>query len=250
MKVYGVDSSTLLTTANKIREENSVSSEDLVFVKTKAEDLELGEKADIIVSEWMGYGLLFETMLPSVISVRDRHMKEGGTMWPNKCSMFIEGATDKSPEYWDDIFGVKMAAMGEMERGEKCGEAQVEDVKGEDVVTERFRFWDADLNVVKDEELDFVRPFKITAAGRVDCLVLTFDVDFDPGSKGAKVTLTTAVQAPVTHWHHAVLHLRTPLEAGVVEGSVRVERAMENHRDMDVEVEFKNGGRQRWTLKS
>ena len=31
-----------------------------------------GIKCDILVSEWMGYFLLCERMLPSVISVRDR----------------------------------------------------------------------------------------------------------------------------------------------------------------------------------
>ena len=35
------------------------------------------EKVDIIVSEWMGYCLLYETMLPSVIFARDKYLNKG-----------------------------------------------------------------------------------------------------------------------------------------------------------------------------
>ena len=35
------------------------------------------EQVDIIVSEWMGYCLLYETMLPSVIYARDKYLRKG-----------------------------------------------------------------------------------------------------------------------------------------------------------------------------
>lgn len=36
------------------------------------EDVELPEKVDVIISEWMGYFLLYETMLPTVLYARDK----------------------------------------------------------------------------------------------------------------------------------------------------------------------------------
>lgn len=36
------------------------------------EDISLPEKVDVIVSEWMGYCLLYESMLTSVLTARDR----------------------------------------------------------------------------------------------------------------------------------------------------------------------------------
>jgi hypothetical protein len=33
---------------------------------------EITEPVDVVVSEWMGYALLFESMLPSVVDARDR----------------------------------------------------------------------------------------------------------------------------------------------------------------------------------
>ncbi len=46
-------------------------------------------KADIIVSEWMGYFLLYENMLPSVIAVRDKVLKKGGEIIPREAFLSI-----------------------------------------------------------------------------------------------------------------------------------------------------------------
>ena len=51
----------------------------------RAEDLELpgGGKVDIIISEWMGFYLLHESMLDSVILARQKHLQEDGIMFPS-----------------------------------------------------------------------------------------------------------------------------------------------------------------------
>jgi protein arginine N-methyltransferase 3 len=46
-------------------------------------------EADIIVSEWMGYFLLFERMLPSVLNVRDRCLAPSGVMIPGRVKIMI-----------------------------------------------------------------------------------------------------------------------------------------------------------------
>jgi predicted RNA methylase len=57
------------------------------------EDVDVLEvpKVDVIVSEWMGYLLLFENMLPSVIDARKRFLKEGGVMLPCGGRIYIAG---------------------------------------------------------------------------------------------------------------------------------------------------------------
>ena len=57
-----------------------------------AEDFSLGKtKADLIVSEWMGYFLIYENMLPSVLAVRDKCLKKDGEIIPREASLFIVG---------------------------------------------------------------------------------------------------------------------------------------------------------------
>ena len=57
-----------------------------------AEDFSLGKtKADLIVSEWMGYFLIYENMLPSVLAVRDKCLKKDGEIIFREASLFIAG---------------------------------------------------------------------------------------------------------------------------------------------------------------
>jgi protein arginine N-methyltransferase 1 len=51
-------------------------------------------QVDIIISEWMGYCLLYECMLPAVLLARDKYLAPGGTVLPDKCPMFVEGLRD------------------------------------------------------------------------------------------------------------------------------------------------------------
>ena len=48
------------------------------MLKGRLETLKIPEKVDIIVSEWMGYFLLYESMFDSVIYARDNYLKPGG----------------------------------------------------------------------------------------------------------------------------------------------------------------------------
>lgn len=67
----------------------------IVSIKGRIEDVILPvEKVDAIVSEWMGYFLLFESMLDSLIFARDKYLDKKGIMLPNECNLFICGVSD------------------------------------------------------------------------------------------------------------------------------------------------------------
>lgn len=42
---------------------------------------------DVLVSEWMGYCLLYESMLSSVLYARDQFLKPGGAILPDTATM-------------------------------------------------------------------------------------------------------------------------------------------------------------------
>jgi len=88
-QVIGVDAADIIDKARIIVRENKWDH-IVTFVKSKIEEAVLPvEKVDIIVSEWMGYFLLFESMLPSVLYARDKWLVEGGLVLPNQATMFI-----------------------------------------------------------------------------------------------------------------------------------------------------------------
>ncbi len=51
-------------------------------------------QVDIIISEWMGYFLLYESMLDSVLWARDKYLVKGGKMLPDKVNMYMAAVED------------------------------------------------------------------------------------------------------------------------------------------------------------
>lgn len=65
------------------------------LIRGRIEDTNLPvEKVDVLVSEWMGYFLLFEGMLDSFIYARDNHLVKGGVVFPNRCNISLIGCSD------------------------------------------------------------------------------------------------------------------------------------------------------------
>ncbi len=53
------------------------------------ESVEIPEKVDIIISEWMGYFLLRESMLDSVLVARNKFLKPGGALYPSHARLYF-----------------------------------------------------------------------------------------------------------------------------------------------------------------
>jgi protein arginine N-methyltransferase 1 len=65
-------------------------------IKGKMEEIVLPvPKVDIIISEWMGYMLFYESMLDCVLWARDKYLcKKNGKMLPDRCSVFVAAIED------------------------------------------------------------------------------------------------------------------------------------------------------------
>jgi SAM-dependent methyltransferase len=270
-KVIAVDNSDVIEQAREISRLNGQDGV-VTFVRGKMEDLLVGsgpaglplsegETVDVIVSEWMGYALFFETMLPSVLAARDAVMTPGsGTMFPNVSRIYVEGGSDgKRLDYWNDVHGFNMAPMGERMASELVREAWVELVDDGIIVTNRAMLIEHDLNTCKDEDLDFDAPFCLrprdggrssdeatVATVDIHMLVISFDIDFAvPGTKS--VSFSTGCQTAPTHWKQVVLWFDTvhncPKLVGgeVMRGTFRMKRNGVNHRSIDMCVSWETG---------
>jgi hypothetical protein len=81
--VIGVDMSNIIDQAKKIVELNGMGDK-ITLLKGKMEEVSLPfPKVDIIVSEWMGYFLLYESMLDTVLWARDRYLVHLPLVWFN-----------------------------------------------------------------------------------------------------------------------------------------------------------------------
>ena len=101
--VIGVDFSTIIEKAKEIVAVNGMSDK-ITLLQGKMEEVELPfPKVDIIISEWMGYFLLYESMLDTVLWARDRYLNKNGLIFPDKATIFMAGIEDG--DYKDEKIG-------------------------------------------------------------------------------------------------------------------------------------------------
>jgi protein arginine N-methyltransferase 1 len=97
--------SSIIEKAKEIVAVNGLSDK-ITLLQGKMEEVHLPfPKVDIIISEWMGYFLLYESMLDTVLYARDTYLNPGGLIFPDKATMYVAAIEDG--EYKDDKIGCK-----------------------------------------------------------------------------------------------------------------------------------------------
>eukprot|EP01128_Nolandella_sp_AFSM9_P002546 TRINITY_DN12912_c0_g1_i1.p1 TRINITY_DN12912_c0_g1~~TRINITY_DN12912_c0_g1_i1.p1 ORF type:complete len:369 (+),score=108.86 TRINITY_DN12912_c0_g1_i1:51-1109(+) len=246
--VYAVDMSDIIVQARQICEDNGFKDK-ITLIQGKIEEVVLPngvEKVDIIVSEWMGYFLLYESMLNSVIVARDRFLAEDGILMPDQSSMFIAGLEDAAYKeekihFWDNVYGFDMKCIKSI----AIKEPLVDSVDGASVCTTACKFFDIDLYTVTEEELSFAREFSVQATRSDYChaFIAWFDVRFSKCHK--PIYFSTSPMAKYTHWKQTVFYLEDVLtvnEGEEITGKIKVGPNEKNPRDINVLLESSFSG--------
>ncbi|KAI5640679.1 ribosomal protein l11 methyltransferase (PrmA) domain-containing protein [Phthorimaea operculella] len=239
-KVYALDQSEVIYHAIDIITENNLQDK-IKTIKGRLENTKLEEKVDIIVSEWMGYFLLFEGMLDSVIYARDNYLKPGGLLLPNRCniSLVANGDTDthkKLIEYWSDVYGYKMNCM----KSEVVREASVDVVGSKHILSEPCVVTDIDIHTCTTDVMNFTSKFQlpITKDGSLTSLVGYFDTFFDLPNK---VAFSTGPLTTATHWKQTVFYFRDCKEVkkgDVLEGRIICSRQKTDVRALSIQIQI------------
>merc|ERR1719215_1856538 len=96
-KVIGIDMSAIVERATDIVKENDLD-DVITIIKGKVEEVTLPdgiEKVDIIISEWMGYCLFYETMLKTVLYARDKWLAPTGLIFPDRATLYVCAIEDR-----------------------------------------------------------------------------------------------------------------------------------------------------------
>jgi SAM-dependent methyltransferase len=233
-RVIGVDAAEIAYKAREIVRVNGFSDRiDIIHGKIEEISLPPGiDKVDMIVSEWMGYFLLYESMLPSVIFARNKWLRsppkaeqtreEATGVYPDIASMFISGICepstdnensllnpDSSEAFWSNVYGFNMRPMlnskenGEygsyFEKDARFRGYQVETIRPAQVMTSTFKFIEFDCNYVESKDLDFDRTFELVAGNQtgkgtsISAFMVHFDTSFVLHLKNPVVLTTQPV---------------------------------------------------------
>jgi type I protein arginine methyltransferase len=87
--VYGIEFADIADYAREIIKVNKLTDK-VTIIKSKVEEAVLPvDKVDIIISEWMGYFLIYESMLDTVLYARDKWLRKDGYILPDKASLTV-----------------------------------------------------------------------------------------------------------------------------------------------------------------
>lgn len=270
-KVYAVEATPMAQFAKRLVDAQGLT-DVIEVIQGVIESVELPEQVDIIISEWMGYFLLRESMLDSVIVARDRFLKPDGALYPSHARMFL--APVRSPlsaqrnaefgnamrgwsEFIEDIqeyYGVDMACLSEDYRKEQkeyySQTAAWTDIHPSQMLGPPALIKSYDLKKVTLEELK--EPLKsslsmaVTETGPADAFAGFFDTQFKGSEENPAdfpVTLSTAPDPTgATHWGQQsfLLHPAVECMAGdKIECEFEMSRRKENHRLLEIKVSHK-----------
>lgn len=241
--VIGVDMSTIIFKAREIVETNGLSDK-ITLIQGKMEEVELPfPKVDIIISEWMGYFLLYESMLDTVLYARDRYLVKDGLIFPDKATMYAAGIEDGDYKdekigFWDNVYGFDYTPLKDI----ALAEPLVDTVEVKAVVTEPTPFLTLDLYKCQVADLDFVSNFTLPVRRDdfIHAVVAWFDIDFTAAHK--PIRFSTGPHTKYTHWKQTVFYLKDVLtvqQGEDVTCTLAVKPNEKNRRDLDIKLDYR-----------
>ncbi|KAL9324691.1 hypothetical protein ACSQ67_009548 [Phaseolus vulgaris] len=255
--VYAVECSHMADMAKEIVETNGFSNV-VTVLKGKIEEIELPvAKVDIIISEWMGYFLLFENMLNSVLYARDKWLADDGVVLPDRASLHLTAIEDAdykedkielftyisfSISVWNNVYGFNMSCI----KKQAIMEPLVDTVDQNQIATNCQLLKTMDISKMAPGDASFTAPFKLVAErdDYIHALVAYFDVSFTKCHK--LMGFSTGPKSRTTHWKQTVLYLEdilTICEGEAIVGSMTVAPNKKNPRDVDIMVKYSLNGK-------
>ncbi|EEB13167.1 protein arginine N-methyltransferase, putative [Pediculus humanus corporis] len=247
-RVFGIECSNIVEYAKEIVEINKLDH-IITIIKGKVEEVELPdgiEKVDIIISEWMGYCLFYESMLDTVLYARDKWLKQDGMLFPDRATLFVIGIEDRQYKdekinWWDDVYGFDMSPI----RKVAISEPLVDVVDPKQVVTNASLLKEVNLYTVTKEDLEFTSQFHLEARRNdyIQALVTFFNIEFTKCHK--RIGFSTAPEAPYTHWKQTVFYFNnyvTVKKKEEITGVFSMKPNARNNRDLDFTITLNFSG--------
>ena len=202
-KSFAIEKATIAKASKKIIYDNGLSSK-IVVIKGDVNHLELPEKADIIVSEWMGIHVFQENMLFDLLDVKDKHLKEGGILIPNMVSLFIapiktETINEKEIAFWEaPLEGISLKEIGWL----SMNDTYIDNISAYDLASDGKCVFILNLHEIQKNELNKIvmtEEFSFEKPQRINGICGWFTAQLSE-----EIVLDTGPHAAPTHWKQTI----------------------------------------------
>ena len=214
-RVYAVERTTVAVLAQELAAANGVG-EIVQLIHGDVMDVELPDRVDVIVSEWLGGFGIDEGMLAPVIAARDRWLKPGGVMVPRSVTAWAALVHDRylgeTVQFLrDNPYGLRLDGLIEMTVNEISYSGTFRHLTAGDRRSEPGRLWTTNA-----ERISLARAqapheaetlLQVRDHGTANALALWFSADLAPG-----ISLSVGPGDPPTHWGMTTAPLRSPVQ--------------------------------------
>ena len=180
---------------------NGLSDQIQVF-HGRASDLQLDQKVDLIMSEWLGNVAFAEGMLHAVLDARDHNLSPTGRMLPSKVRVLIAPLDEpilynsEGPGFWRQrIHDLDFSSLQEVELSQ--GRTMQIRVEPAAMLAPGQSILELDLLTASAEDAWFEGQLEFVSVrdGVLNGFCIWFEADLSPS-----VTLDTGPLSPETHW--------------------------------------------------
>lgn len=213
----------------------------ITFYQGDISEIELPvDKVDIIISDWMGSFLLYESKIHEVISARDKWLKDDGLILPNKAVINLAAVEDYQYKdikinFWRNVYDVDMSPI----RKAAVCEVLSDNIDKHNLISTICPIYEIDLYTINEEDLDFASKYelKIMKDESVHAFITWFDVQFE--NLPFPVSFNTSPFSEPTFWKQCILYFdeEYPVHKGeIINGSIAVRRSLYNMSHLDVKI--------------
>mmetsp|Transcript_6039 Transcript_6039/g.17454 ORF Transcript_6039/g.17454 Transcript_6039/m.17454 type:complete len:209 (+) Transcript_6039:3-629(+) len=195
----------------------------------------------------MGYFLLYESMLDTVLYARDKWLVKDGIIFPDKAVMYLGAVEDGNVkrdriDFWKNVYGFDMSPLKEI----AIKEPVVDVVNSNAIVTDFVPILHLDILTCTKEDLQFSSAFELEAKRNdyVHGLVAFFECAFTQVHK--PIGFSTSPLCRYTHWKQTLFYLEdglTVCTGETIRGEIGCKPNKKNPRDLDIDLSISFQGR-------
>jgi protein arginine N-methyltransferase 1 len=239
-RCYGIEKSTIFQYACEVISVNGLSGR-VEIIHADVEDVNLDQKVDTIVCDFVNCCGIFDSMLPALITFRNKWLKPDGRVFPTMVTVAIAGINlndySERVNFWQNVYGFDFQCIGDR----FMNEALFVDLTLDSLVTGPFVFWAIESKTIQREDLNVHRPF--TFKGIRSAHLNAFAIWFDTKFVGPEHTteFSTSPYAEQTIYSQTVLLLRDAVEISEgegVTGTVTIQMSEREPRNLDITINY------------
>lgn len=235
-KVYAIEKTSAIELAKDIARINHCLDK-IEFINKNSTDVELPERADVLISETLGSFGIDENTLQFCIDARKRFLHDDGVMLPQLLELFVAPVQDKKTyeklDFWRQIPGINFSPAFDL----FSKKIMVESVNPQGLLSKPVSFAKINLENIEQPEFKAREYIKLTKPGMIHGVAGWFTVTLCDG-----IEINTAPDQIQTHWKQAFFPFHDPVEiiAGdMLDWSVSVGVKEKNSDDTRIEYNYR-----------